>query len=300
MRASFVFSEVLTGLRRNVTMTIAMILTTAISLGMLGGGLLIVRVIDKMQAEYYDRLEVIVYMTKDVSSNDLDCSKQPCADLRQQLERTSGVQSVVYEDRKKSFDRFNQIFEAQPELRKLVTPDSLPSSFRVKMADPKLFPAIQKDFTGRAGVDRVSDQASFLDRLFGLLSGIRNATFALAMVMALAAVLLISNTIQVSAYTRRTEVGIMRLVGATRWYTQLPFLIEALVTGIVGALLAVVGLVVSKLLFVDNLLNELFNTGIIPKIGLADVAYVSPVLVLIACAISAATGYVTLRLYVRL
>lgn len=300
MRASFVFSEVLTGLRRNVTMTIAMILTTAISLGMLGGGLLIVRVIDKMQAEYYDRLEVIVYLTKDVSTNDLDCSKQPCADLRQHLERTSGVQSVVYEDRQKSFDRFNQIFEAQPELRKLVTPESLPSSFRVKMSDPKLFPAIQQDFTGKPGVDRVSDQASFLDRLFGLLSGIRNATFALAMVMALAAVLLISNTIQVSAYTRRTEVGIMRLVGATRWYTQLPFLIEALVTGVVGALLAVVGLVVSKVLFVDNLLNELFSTGIIPKIGLADVAYVSPVLVLIACGISAATGYVTLRLYVRL
>ena len=85
----------------------------------------------------------------------------------------------------------------------------------------------------------VVDQREVVAKLFDVLGGVRNVTFALALVQAIAALLLISNTVQVSAFTRRTEVGIMRLVGATRWYTQLPFLIEAVVTGVVGAVLAV-------------------------------------------------------------
>src|SRR5688572_26708153 len=103
MRTSFVFSEVVTGLRRNVTMTIAMILTTAISLFLLGLGLLAVRMVDKMQDNYQGKLEVSVLLTNDVSASDKDCTQQPCAGLRSQLETTSGVKTVVYENREKGF-----------------------------------------------------------------------------------------------------------------------------------------------------------------------------------------------------
>src|SRR3712207_3151831 len=116
MRASFVFSEVVTGLRRNVTMTVAMIITTAISLGLLGGGLLIVRLIDKMGQLYYDRVEVTVFLTEDVSTGDAACTQRPCVDLRRELENTPGVESVVLESREKAYERFKQIFETQPEL----------------------------------------------------------------------------------------------------------------------------------------------------------------------------------------
>jgi cell division transport system permease protein len=300
MRASFVFSEVITGLRRNVTMTIAMILTTAISLGLLGGGLLIIRMIDNMQERFSNKVEVTVYLTEDVSANDKDCSKEPCVGLRRQLENTSLVESVVFENREKAYDRFKRIFEAQPELVQLARPESLPASFHVKLTDPERFEAINQAFTGKPGVHRVADQSDFLDRLFGVMRGLRNATFAVALVQALAALLLISNTIQVSAFTRRTEVGIMRLVGATRWYTQLPFLIEAVVAGVIGALLAVAGLVVAKLAFIDNVLAAPIQANIITPVGLADVAFVAPQLFLVAVVISAVTGYVTLRLYVRL
>ena len=299
MRASFVFSEVITGLRRNVTMTVAMILTTAISLGLLGGGLLVVTTIDRMQELYYDRVEVAVFLTGDISADDPRCAAEPCSSLRAELEAASGVESVIYESREDAFARFQEIFESQPELRELARPEALPASFRVQLVDPRRSEVLVQEFSGRPGVDRIADQGAYLDRLFQLLSGMRNATFAVALVQALAALLLISNTIQVSAFTRRTEVGIMRLVGATRWYTQLPFLLEAVVAGLVGGLLAIGGLMVAKTAFIDQVLAEVFEAGIVPRIALADIAFISPVLLLVGAGISAVTGYVTLRLYVR-
>jgi cell division transport system permease protein len=122
----------------------------------------------------------------------------------------------------------------------------------------------------------------------------------LALVQAIAALMLISNTVQVSAFTRRTEVGVMRLVGATRWYTQLPFLIEAVVTGVIGAVIASVGLLVGKFLFIDELLSGIVSNGVVPPIQVSDVLWVSPILVMIGGGIAAVTGYTTLRLYVRL
>lgn len=299
MRASFVFSEVVTGLRRNVTMTVAMILTTAISLGLLGGGLLVVSTIDRMEDLYYDRVEVAVFLTEDVSTNDPKCTAEACSSLRAELEATSGVESVVHESRQEAFARFQEIFEAQPELRELARPEALPASFRVQLADPQRFEVISQEFSGRTGVDRIADQGAYLDRLFQLLSGVRNATFAVALVQALAALLLISNTIQVSAFTRRTEVGIMRLVGASRWYTQLPFLLEAVVAGLIGGVLAIAGLVTAKTAFIDVVLADVFEAGIVPRIALSDIAFISPVLLLAGAAIAAVTGYVTLRMYVR-
>ncbi|RKT52783.1 permease-like cell division protein FtsX [Saccharothrix australiensis] len=299
MRTSFVFSEVVTGLRRNVTMTIAMILTTAISLGLLGGGLLIVRMVDKMQDNYQSKLEVSVLLTNDVSANDKDCAQQPCAGLQSALQSTSGVETVVYENREKGFERFKKIFEAQPELVKLARPEAIPATFRVKLEDPARASVIVQAFSGKAGVKAVNDQGEFLGRLLDVFNGLRNIVLVLALVQALAALLLISNTIQVSAFTRRTEVGIMRLVGATRWYTQLPFLIEAVVAGVIGAIVGVGGL--ALLVFGGTKVSgDLFTSQILPPMGMLDVLIISPILLGVAVFISALTGYVTLRLYVRL
>ncbi|ATE52662.1 MULTISPECIES: permease-like cell division protein FtsX [Actinosynnema] len=300
MRTSFVFSEVVTGLRRNVTMTIAMILTTAISLFLLGMGLLVVRMVDKMQANYQGKLEVAVMMTNDVSANDKDCAQDPCAGLRTKLEGTSGVESVVYENREQGYERFKTIFEAQPELVKLARPEAIPATFRVKLEDPERADVIVKAFSGEAGVKSVSDQGEFLSRLFDVLNGVRDGALGLAALQAFAALLLISNTIQVSAFTRRTEVGIMRLVGATRWYTQLPFLIEAVVAGIIGAVLGVACLMLFKVTALDSVLGDLFTSGILPQLGMLDIMVISPILLGVSVLISALTGYVTLRLYVRL
>ncbi|MGH3863435.1 permease-like cell division protein FtsX [Actinokineospora sp.] len=299
MRASFVFSEVVTGLRRNITMTIAMIITTAISLFLLGGGLLVVRMIDNTQELYQDKVEVSVYLTNDVSANDKACTADPCKGLRSSLENDPAVETVEFENRDQAFERFKRIFEAQPELVKLARPEALPASFRVKLVNPDRPEVITQSYGGKAGIDTITDQSEFLDRFFNALNGVRNGTFFIAGIMAIAALLLISNTVQLSAFTRKTEVGIMRLVGATRWYTQLPFLLEAVVTGVVGALVAIGMLVMGKVAFADDVLADPIQAGVVKSVDASDIALVSPILLLIAIVISAITGYVTLRLYVR-
>jgi len=138
-----------------------------------------------------------------------------------------------------------------------------------------------------------------LDRLFAVLDGLSDAAFAVALVQAVGAILLIANMVQVAAYTRRNEVGIMRLVGATRWYTQLPFLVEAIVAATLGVVIAIVGLMVVRALFLDNALRQFYQAHLIAKVDYADILYISPLLLLVGVAMAGVTSYATLRLYVR-
>jgi cell division transport system permease protein len=299
MRTDFVVREVVTGLRRNVTMTIAMVLTTAISLVMVGTGLLAVRTIDRTEQLYSDRVEVQVALTQDISSADTDCSQPICMRLRSTLESTPLVASVRFESQQQAYERYLELFEGQ-SLADVVRPQSLPATLRVKLTEPAGAQAVRQAMADQVGVRNVIDQREVVAKLFDFLGGVRDVAFALALVQAIAALLLISNTVQVSAFTRRVEVGVMRLVGATRWYTQLPFLIEAVVTGVVGAVIASVGLLVGKVLFFDQVLSGVVSNGVVPPVEVADVLWASPILLMIGAGIAAVTGYVTLRLYVRL
>jgi cell division transport system permease protein len=299
VRSDFVRREVATGLRRNVTMTVAMVLTTAISLALLGTGMLAVRTIDSTESLYADRLEIQVALTQDVSAADQDCSQPICSGLKKTLENSPLVESVTFESQQEAYTRFQQLFAGQ-SIADVARPQSLPATLRVKLADQQTgADAVRQAMNGQVGVRTIIDQRDVVGKLFDFLGGVRNVTFALALVQAVAALLLISNTVQVSAYTRRVEVGVMRLVGATRWYTQLPFLIEAVLTGVVGAVLAGVGLVVAKFAFIDDLLAGIAQNGVIPPITIYDVLETSIWLLPIGAAIAGVTGYVTLRLYVK-
>src|SRR5215218_9335138 len=137
MRSDFVAREVFTGLRRNVTMTIAMVLTTAISLGLVGTGLLAVRTIDRTEQLYSDRVEVQVALTSDVSSEDTDCSKPVCSALRAKLEASPLVESVRYENQQQAYERYLQLFKGQA-LADVVRPQSLPATLRVRLSDQQV------------------------------------------------------------------------------------------------------------------------------------------------------------------
>jgi cell division transport system permease protein len=299
MRASFVFSEVLTGLRRNLTMTFAMIITTAMSLLLLGIGLLVIQMIDKTEVVYRDEVDINVYLTKDISATDESCAQDPCASLRDRLERDPAVEAVNFENREQALERFRRLFDGQPELLKLVRAEALPASFNIKLQNPDRPEVITQVYSGTVGVDSIGDESKYVEDLFEAFNGVRNTTFVIALFQAVAALLLISNTVQVSAFTRRTEVNIMRLVGASRWYTQLPFLLEAVVAGLVGAVLAIGMLVGFKEWFLDRVMGGLFATGVVQPVDGLDILLVSPWLLLSAIGISAITGYFTLRLYVR-
>ncbi|OZD66394.1 ABC transporter permease [Rhodococcus sp. 05-340-1] len=300
MRASFIFSEVFTGLRRNITMTVAMILTTAISLGLFGGGLLVVQMAGKTQQIFLDRVEVQIFLTDDISASDADCAQETCATLRSDLENTPSVVSVQYLNREDAVkDATERVFKDQPELAELVSADSFPASFKVRLSDPERFGVINDNFENRPGVQSVLNQRDLVERLFSVLNGVRNAAFAIATVQAIAAILLIANMVQIAAFTRRTEVGIMRLVGATRWYTQLPFLLEAVVAALIGSALAIAGLFTAKNMFIDDVLSDVYQANILARISNSDVLLVSPFLALVGVGMAAVTAYITLRLYVR-
>lgn len=294
MRVNFVLSEVATGLRRNLTMTVAMILTTAISLGLMGTGLLIAGMISDMKEIYYDKVQVSIFLADDVTDEQRSA-------IEQRLKDSPEVANYIYESKEEAYERFQQQFSQQPELVENTPADALPESFRVELVNPERYPVIAEEFpNGENGVDQVRDEGDFLDRLFSLLNGARNATIAVAVVQALAALLLISNTIQLAAFNRRNETNIMRLVGASRWYTQLPFILEAAVAGLIGALLAIGGLILTKVLFVDRTLAGPIKAGIIPPVDWSAIAFIAPVIAAAGVGLAGIAAYVTLRLYVRL
>ncbi|NVN49114.1 permease-like cell division protein FtsX [Mycolicibacterium hippocampi] len=296
MRFGFLINEVLTGLRRNVTMTVAMILTTAISIGLLGGGLLVVRLADQSRDIYLDRVESQVFLTNDVSANDPSCDADPCTALRQAIEDREDVRSVRFLNRDEAYDDAIRKF---PQYEDVAGRDAFPASFVVRLEDPEQHQDFDQAMVGQPGVLNVLNQKDLIDRLFAVLDGLSNAAFAVALVQAIGAVLLIANMVQVAAYTRRTEIGIMRLVGASRWYTQLPFLVEAMLAALLGVLIAIGGLIAVRALFLEKALDQFYQANLIARIDYADILYIAPILLFVGVAMAGVTAYVTLRLYVR-
>ena len=297
MRFGFLLNEVLTGLRRNVTMTAAMILTTAISLGLVGGGLLVVRLADNSREIYLDRVETQVFLTEDVSANDPACRANPCKALREAIEKRQDVKSLRFLNRQDAYDDAIRKF---PQYKDVAGKDSFPASFIVKLENPEQHKDFDSAMQGQPGVLSVLNQKDLIDRLFAVLNGLSNVAFAVALVQAVGAVLLIANMVQVAAYTRRTEIGIMRLVGASRWYTQLPFLLEAIVAATVGVVIAIIGLVLVRALFLENALRQFYQANLIVPVDYADIfVYVLPIILLLGVSMAALTAYGTLRLYIR-
>jgi cell division transport system permease protein len=296
VRFGFLLSEVLTGLRRNVTMTVAMILTTAISIGLFGGGLLVVRLADHSRAIYLDRVESQVFLTNDISANDMSCDGDLCKALRTKIESRGDVKSVRFLNRD---DAYADAVKRIPQFKDVASKDAFPASFIVKLENPEQHTAFDNALKGQPGVLYVQNQKELVDRLFSVLDGLSEAAFAVAIVQAIGAILLIANMVQVAAYTRRTEIGIMRMVGATRWYTQLPFMLEAVLAATLGVLIAIGGLVLVRAAFLENALNQFYQANLIARIDYADIIYIAPVLFLLGVAMAGVTAYVTLRIYVR-
>ena len=152
-----------------------------------------------------------------------------------------------------------------PQYKDVAGKEAFPASFIVKLDNPEQHKDFDEAIVGQPGVLNVLNQKDLIDRLFAVLDGLSNAAFAVALVQAIGAVLLIANMVQVAAYTRRTEIGIMRLVGASRWYTQLPFLVEAMLAAFIGVVISIVGLILVRALFLENALNQFYQANLIAR-----------------------------------
>ena len=234
MRAGFVLSEVGIGLRRNLTMTFAVIVTVATSLSLLGFGLLSNAQVGVMKDYWYDKIEVSIYLCGDLSEAPSCSAGKITIPQRDQIEQDLKAIPIV---QNVYFKRFQERFK-DSAIAQNVTPDQLPESFRVKLKDPTQFAVIQSAFSGRPGIDVVQDQRAILEKFFRLLNVLRNGALFIGLISVLTAALLISNTIRIAAFNRRRETGVMKLVGASSFSIQLPFLLESIFAAVFGWMVA--------------------------------------------------------------
>ncbi len=306
MRSTVVLTEVRNGLRRNLGLTVAVILTVLVA-GVLGGlSFLLHEQVNVMKSYWYDKVEISVYLcgTDSVAPSCLgpNGTAQAVTDaqrrqIKADLLSLPQVKEVYYESKADAYKHFEEQFKGSP-IAASAPPDSLPESFRVKLKDPKTFAAVTGAFTGRSGVEEVQDERQLLDKLFSALNGIQRGGLIIAALMVVSALLLIANTIRVAAFTRRRETGIMRLVGASNLSIQLPFLLESVVAAMLGALLAGGLLAALKAFLIDGILAPSFQFT--PFFGW-DSLWKAGALVLIASMlIAASASMVTLRRYLRI
>lgn len=299
MNQAFVFREAFKGLTRNVTMTVALIITTAISLALLGTGVLVTNMTSDTKDIYLDRVEVMVQLDENISSGDPTCSSQECREVVDALEGEDGVESVTFRSREESYQRFVELFsESDPVLVQETSPEALPAAVHVRLEDPLNDEPLDK-VRDLPQVTDVVDQITDLQDATENLDAVRNATFFLAAIQAVAAVFLIANMVQIAAYNRRHEMSIMRMVGASRWYTQAPFILEALFSTIIGAVFSTLGLLLGKKLVIDNALSGLYEARLLAPLTTNDIWIVMPVVALVGLFFAGVTALITLRVYVR-
>lgn len=302
MRAQFVLSEISVGLRRNLTMTFAVIVSVALSLALAGGSLLVNEQVNTMKGYWFDKVQVSIYLcNKDDAETDSKCSKgavtgQQKDQIKADLDKLPVVEQVYYESSEEAYKHYKEQFEDSP-LASSLTPDQMQESFRVKLKDPTKYQVVASAFNGRPGVQTVQDQRDLLENLFNLLNGMNRVAFVMMGFMLVVALLLIVNTVRVSAFSRRRETGIMRLVGASGYYIQMPFILEAAIAGLIGAGVACVMLVTGKYFLIDNWLAE--RIVLINFIGWDEVLKVLPLVLLVGVAMPSIAAFFTLRKYLR-
>ena len=299
MQIKFVLREAFKGLGRNLTMTIALVITTAISVALVVAGVLVSNMARETQDIYLERVEVMIQLDEEISSSDQDCSSNACAEVKELLEADDGVETVTFRSREDSYQRFVEVFQdTDPVLVEETSPDALPAALHVRLVDPTHTAPIDA-VRDLPQVDTIVDQVEEVRSATDNLNSIRNATFLLAFVQAVAAIFLIANMVQIAAYNRSTEIGIMRMVGASRWITQAPFVLEAVVASFIGAVLAGIGVFTAKSTIVDSALATLYQSQLLAPIQTSDIWIWWPLIGIAAILAAAITASVTLRAYVR-
>ena len=300
MRASFIVHEIGIGLRRNLTMTLAMVITTAVSLGFLGTAVLFNQQVSAMKDYWYDKVEVSIFLCGPDSTVPSCAAGEVTQDQRdsiaRDLEALPQVQRVYYESKQRAFKLFKEQFRDSAIVDN-VTADQMPESYRVKLVDPEQFPIIASAFQGRAGVERVQDQKALLEKFFKVLKWVQWFAFGLALLMVVVSVILIVNTIRVAAFSRRRETGIMKLVGASSFSIQLPFLLEGAIAGFLGATLATGSFALIKGVLVDRILAP--NFPITRFITWGDVWLSAGIVYLVGVALAAIASFLALMKYLR-
>jgi cell division transport system permease protein len=289
-RWRYILVEAFIGLRRNLMMTFAVVLSVTVSLTLLGASLLLSDQVDLATDDWVGRVEVSIFLCDDRTCPAITPEQQE--DLRSELESQEVVAEVFYESKREAFERFQELFSDQPSLVDAIDPDTLPASFRVRLENPNLFNVIADQFSAFPGVDEIVDQREVLNQFLRFTNVVRNAALIVAAIQLVAAGVLIANTIRVAAFARREQTSVMRLVGASNWYIRLPFVFEGVMAGLIGALVSW-GLLYATVPRVAGNLSR--DIELMPFIGAEQVILVGPWLLIAGTGIAAFSSIVALR-----
>ncbi|WP_156761108.1 permease-like cell division protein FtsX [Microbacterium karelineae] len=302
MNVSLILSEALQGLRRNASMVISVILVTFVSLTFVGAAILMQAQIAKTNSYFQDRAQVDVYLCSSISDVDTcvdgSATEEQVADVQERLEGSTLaplIQDFSYESQEEAHEALVESFDE--DLAGLVTVDQTSAIFHVNLLNPDQANVIREALGGVQGVEEIADQLEYLDPLFATLTIATYIAVGIAVLMLVSAVLLIATTIRLSAYARRREVGIMRLVGASNATIQTPFVLEGILAAFLGAALASAAVLVGVRVGVQDYLAR--EAGAIPWITLADAWYVVPVIIVLGVLLAALSAGAAIRRWLR-
>lgn len=259
-KIGYVTRETAISLRRNLLMSLAGVLTVAVSLFLFGGVLLLSRMVDHGTARWKDGVELEIFLcsrsTAQPGAPDAcqgEATETQVAAVRKELEQSPDVRSFRFLTKQDAFEEAKRIFAGDPELLANIDPEGLPVSFRVAPREAELTEEVAAAFSGRAeaGIDEVLTAKEQVRRLLAGIRWIRGLFFAIAGVLLASSLFLIVNTIRLATYARRREIQVMKLVGATNWFIRVPFMFEGLVQGAIGAGLAFAGVYTLRLILSD-------------------------------------------------
>jgi cell division transport system permease protein len=290
-------------IRRNLSMIVSVILVTFISLTFVGTAGLLQQQIGSMKTYWYDKAQVAIYLCTKTSPQEIcpqgEASQDVQGTITERLESATlapYIEQYYFENHQQAFETFQKKFKDN-SVAKYVTPEQLNETFWVNLKDPNQAPIIIESFNGLAGVEEVKDQRTYLDQIFSMLNIASLAAISIAGLMLFSAALLISTTIRLSAVMRRREIGIMRLVGASNFYIQLPFILEGVVAGVIGSLLSGAAIIGIVQFFVQGFLAA--QLPFTTFVGLGDALALLPGLVLVGAGLAAIAAASSIRRYLR-
>jgi len=303
VRVGLILSEALTGLRRNASMVVSVVLVTFVSLTFVGAAILMQMQIGTMRDFWADRAQVAIYMCTSVSQT-ATCTEG--AATQEQLDAVQAklegdalaplIRSVEFVDHDQAYQELLDL--VGEEAASVVTPEQVNQTFRVNLIDQTQADVIIEAFRGMQGVEEVKDQLQYLEPLFSALTVATYIAVGIAALMLVAAVLLISTTIRLSAYARRRELGIMRLVGASNRFIQTPFILEGVFAALIGSLLASGAVLVGVQFGVNQYLRSRVDF-VTTWVGLEEAWTVVPILIIIGIALAALSAGFAIRRWLR-
>lgn len=302
MRFRFILSQIFAGLRSNLAMAISVTLVTFVSLTFVGAAMLLQIQIDELKDDWYDEVEISVFMCPP------DSLQPSCAGgevTSEQLDEVRGilesdalagvVEKVYLETKEEAYEKFLDQF-GDADWAQGMTEEQMQYSFRIKLVNPQEYEIIEEELTGRSGVHKVLDGREVLEPLFVILNNATLASVGLAATMTIAAVLLITTTIRLSAMSREREVSIMRLVGASNLFIQLPFMLEGAIATLLGAGLSILTLW-GGVHYLGNWVGD--SVTWVNLVGTQDVWLISPVLIAASILLAGISSLVSLSRYTK-